>query len=439
MQSQQPRVLVISHNVFSASGNMGKTMMHMLAGIAPENLAQLYFHQETPTRNCCVRYFRITDSDVLHSVFTRRAGFRVFGEADIDQSLIQSRTDTGNLARVYQFSRRRTPMIYFLRNTMWSMGKWKIEALQKWAKDFAPDVIFFAAGDYAFSYYVALYLSDYLNIPIVMWCADDYFIEQQNVGSALRRRQCRQLLELAKQAVEKSKSVVTISDAMQDAYSRLLGVEARTIRISSQANPYALPSRSRSGIVYVGNLGINRITPLIELGRTLKDAALPGYETIKVYSGERNGAIIEQINENNGLTYCGCVSEQEVEKILGASKFVVFTEAFDESSVRRTRYSLSTKVAESLRSGACILAYGPAEIAAIDYLSKHKAAFILNKASELPEAIVQLCEQDGQYDAYIGAAQALAERFHDSKTNEKLMNDILQDAITNYTAEGRKE
>ena len=70
MQFSEPRVLVVSHNVFSASGNMGKTMMHMLAGISPDNLAQLYFHQEIPTRSCCLRYFRITDSNVLHALFT---------------------------------------------------------------------------------------------------------------------------------------------------------------------------------------------------------------------------------------------------------------------------------------------------------------------------------------------------------------------------------
>ena len=32
------RVRVVSHTVFSASGNMGKTMMRMLAGISPVNL-----------------------------------------------------------------------------------------------------------------------------------------------------------------------------------------------------------------------------------------------------------------------------------------------------------------------------------------------------------------------------------------------------------------
>ena len=178
MQFSEPRVLVVSHNVFSASGNMGKTMMHMLAGISPDNLAQLYFHQEIPTRSCCLRYFRITDSNVLHALFTRRAEYRVFEAADIDESASQSRTDTGSLAKIYQFSRRRTPLIYFLRDLMWRLGKWNTPALLEWVQSFSPDVIFFAAGDYAFPYRIALRLSALLHIPIVMWCADDFYIEQ---------------------------------------------------------------------------------------------------------------------------------------------------------------------------------------------------------------------------------------------------------------------
>lgn len=138
MQFSEPRVLVVSHNVFSASGNMGKTMMHMLAGISPDNLAQLYFHQEIPTRSCCLRYFRITDSNVLHALFTRRAEYRVFEAADIDESASQSRTDTGSLAKIYQFSRRRTPLIYFLRDLMWRLGKWNTPALLEWVQSFHP-------------------------------------------------------------------------------------------------------------------------------------------------------------------------------------------------------------------------------------------------------------------------------------------------------------
>lgn len=130
---------------------------------------------------------------------------------------------------------------------------------------------------------------------------------------------------------------------MQRDYARLFQTPAETVRISGKPNPYALPEESRSGIVYAGNLGINRITPLVSLGRALKEAAIAGFETIHVYSGERNPAILQQLKEENGLTYCGRIPAQEVERVLGASKFIIFTEAFDRSSICRTKYSLSTK------------------------------------------------------------------------------------------------
>lgn len=428
----EPRVLVVSHNVFSSSGNMGKTMMHMLAGISPDNLAQLYFHQEIPTRKCCLNYFRITDSDILKSVFFRKAHFKIFSENDIDESSVQSRTDTGTLAKIYQFSRRRTSLIYFWRDTMWRFGKWKSKVLLEWVQEFAPNVIFLAAGDYAFPYRIAIWLSDFLHIPIVMWCADDFYIQSINNGPFFRRIQCRQLLKLARKVVCRGGAVVTISDMMERDYTHLFQIPAKTIRISSTINHYSLPVDSRSGVVYIGNLGINRIVPLTELGRALKAAAMTGFETINVYSGERNSAILQQINEENGLTYCGCISEQEVERLLGASKFIIFAEAFDNKSICRTKYSLSTKIAESLRSGACILAYGPAEIASIDYLRRYEAAYILKEAAELPDAVRCLCSEVDEYRHYIQCAQSSAERFHSAEVNEECLKDILTEAISNY-------
>lgn len=431
MQFLEPRVLVVSHNVFSSSGNMGKTMMHMLAGIPPDNLAQLYFHQEIPTRKCCLHYFRITDSNILRSLFTRKAEYRVFIESDIKESATQCRTDTGNLAKIYQFSRRRTPLIYFLRDTMWKLGKWHTKELLEWVHAFAPNVIFLAAGDYAFPYRIAIYLSDLLHVPIVMWCPDDFYIEPQSNGPFLRRIQCRRLVNLAQKVIDRSGTIVTISDMMQRDYARLFHIPTKTVRISSAVNHYSLPSDSRSGIVYVGNLGINRITPLVKLGRALKEATITGFETINVYSGERNPSILQQIDEKNGLTYCGCIPEQEVERILGASKFVIFTEAFDNNSICRTKYSLSTKIAESLRSGACILAYGPSEIASIDYLRQYHAAYILKEAEELPSVILHLCAKSDEYSHYTQCAQSLAERFHSAEVNEKCLRDILTEAISN--------
>ena len=304
---------------------------------------------------------------------------------------------------------------------------------------FAPNVIFLAAGDYAFPYRIAIWLSDFLHIPIVMWCADDFYIEPLNHGPFFRRIQCQQLVKLARKVIHRGGTIVTISDMMQRDYARLFQVPTKTIRISSAINHYSLPADFRSGVVYVGNLGINRIVPLTELGRALRAAAITGFETINVYSGERNSTILQQINKGNGLTYCGCISEREVERLLGTSKFIIFTEAFDNKSICRTKYSLSTKIAESLRSGACILAYGPSEIAAIDYLRRYRAAYILEKAEELPNAIRHLCEEANEYSHYTLCAQSLAEQFHSAEVNEECLRDIFVEAISNYKTAEVKE
>ena len=113
-----PRVLVISHNIFSKSGNMGKTMMEFLKCVPPEDLAQLYFHSEIPTVDCCYRYWRIKDADMLHSIGNRKGRYTVFTKEDIDTSLQKSRTDKGNIGKIYQMGRKRTPMIYLLRKLL---------------------------------------------------------------------------------------------------------------------------------------------------------------------------------------------------------------------------------------------------------------------------------------------------------------------------------
>ena len=63
----QPRVLVISHNVFSTGNNMGRSLAGLFSGWDPDRLSQLYFCPEEPQLSLCRRYFRVTDGDVLRA------------------------------------------------------------------------------------------------------------------------------------------------------------------------------------------------------------------------------------------------------------------------------------------------------------------------------------------------------------------------------------
>lgn len=48
-----PRVLVVSHNVFSTGNNMGRSLAALLSSWDPASLSQLYFYPEEPQLPLC--------------------------------------------------------------------------------------------------------------------------------------------------------------------------------------------------------------------------------------------------------------------------------------------------------------------------------------------------------------------------------------------------
>ena len=100
----------------------------------------------------------------------------------------------------------------------------------------------------------------------------------------------------------------------------------------------------------------------------------------------------------------------------------------------RVRYSLSTKIADSIASGTCLLAYGPAEAASMDYLIRNEAAFTAVSPEELPGTLVRLFTDDAEYRRIAGNATALARRNHSPETTRETVRRALADA-----ADGKRE
>ena len=173
------KILVVSHNVFSKTSNMGKTLASYFQGIDCSDLAQFYIHSEIPTHNISNNYYRITDKDAIKSILTRKSG-KVFNEQDVRVDLTESRIDTGKTAHLYRKARKRSPLIYFARNLWWSLGKWYTKKLRSWLDDFSPDIVFFASGDYSFTYKIALKIAKSRHIPLVVSCMDDYYFYNKN-------------------------------------------------------------------------------------------------------------------------------------------------------------------------------------------------------------------------------------------------------------------
>ena len=422
-----PRVLLVSHNVLGGSTAMGKTMASLLANAPAYHLAQVYFHSEVPTSDACSTYFRITDVDVLHSIFGRgRAGHEV-AAAERRMGEVRSRTDKGALAHVYQLGRRRTPLTYAARGALWRMGHIDEEALLRWARAFAPDVILFAAGDYAFAYDVVTLLTEQLALPVVLWCMDDYYL-----GHSVRGVGRRMLMGSLFSLKPRVASVIVISEKMQRDYGALFDVPIRVVRIGANEPAGRLPWDERSGICYVGGLGVGRLDVLLAVGKALARAGVPGCEMLRVYTGDENPRTLERLRAAEGIEFLGALDRAGVERVQASTRFLLLVESSEPAFEERTRYSCSTKIGEYLASGACVVCVGPPDIASVEYLRENGAALVADDPAEVPALVRDTLSHGTSVADLLTREHALAQRCHNAERNLKTMGGILCDAARGH-------
>ena len=88
----------------------------------------------------------------------------------------------------------------------------------------------------------------------------------------------------------------------------------------------------------------------------------------------------------------GRVYPNKVPDILKKSDVLIFVEAFDRKSKLSTRLSLSTKIPEYLNSGTPILAVGPQDISAMEYLAGNNLAFVSDE--NIDQALNRVLDSD---------------------------------------------
>lgn len=422
------RVLVVSHNSFSETSNMGKTLLSYMGDFQPEDVAQFYIHSEVPTNDTvCHNYYRFTDKDAIRSLLPFRQQGQIFTREDIQTQRDFARTDSGLVSAVYQIGQKRTAAIYALRNLLWRLGRWNTQKLRQWVQNFDPDVIFFASGDYGFMYRIALAIADMVKKPLVVSCVDDYYLHNRNQNSLIGPMVHKAYMKAVHKTMDRASAIVTICDGMRQEYRQLFGKPCHVLHTSAVPRDLALdPDANR--ISYIGNLDFNRHLQLVQLGRALKELPEAEGRLLDVYSMEQRSEILSHLTEENGIRFHGPIPADQVLQVMAQSMAVIHTESFDPHNRELVRFSVSTKIPESLMYGPCLLAYGPRGVASMDYLAEHNAAFVINSPEELKERLSHfLTDREGRAEI-LANARALAKANHHGPTNAANVRRWLREA-----------
>ncbi len=393
MERPLPKILVVSHNSFSAVQNNGKTLQALFEGWPSDRIAQLFFHDEVPNFEVCKNFFRITDADVFRAIIRNNGNC---GQNVKESKVIKK---TINVSKGISFqnlfklmAKYKLEVMYLLRDLIWSSNRWKTNKFLEWLDRFSPEVVFFVGSNYRFSYNIALWIANERNIPFMLFCTDDYVTSKPTTNLFWWIKYWGVKNRFIK-AINIAKRVFVIGDAMANEYSSRFGREC-TVIMNSVDIPKIFPNYKKSDrkyikLVYAGNLGLNRWQPLTEINEYLMELRKNDiYGKMYIYSlNVPSGKVFNALNNPPSMGYYGSLKGDQLKKEIQDADIVIHVESFDKKNRHLTRLSMSTKIPEYLALGKCILAYGPSDVASIKYLIDNNAAVVACNRNELKQKL----------------------------------------------------
>lgn len=400
--------------------NNGRTIRNLFSGFKYGSVAQLFLHLGNVECPSCKDYYCVTDFDILNSIIALKKP----GSIICNSNMVQYGEKENNVYGKYS---HKTKYLRIVRDCAWGLGTWKTKGLKKWLKEFSPDVIFFYSSDSYFSQYIAKWIRNFLKIPMVIYCVDDYYLKLKNSSNIIENFNISRYKRITKYNLNNS-HIICINKKMADAYEKSFNKQCDVIYTSTTICPFEKKKHSKPLVLsYCGNISIGRYKSLIEIGKIIQNKNLQ--IIFNVYSSEYRKDILDNIKNINSLNFCGSISYSEVLEVMKNSDILLHVEDFSEKSIDFTRLSFSTKIADCLSSNRCLLCYAPQDIAVSQYLNNEGCSLVANNRTELQRILDIVCDDPSILDNYATRGLRASEKNHNLHKNQVRLETIFNNAI----------
>ncbi|MBQ3088434.1 MAG: glycosyltransferase [Clostridia bacterium] len=420
------KVLVISHNPLGTQFNMSKTLVSLLSSLKREEMCQLYVYPALPDMDLCSSYFRVTDKDILSSYYKFRLNCGEVKPCCDTHNMYENLNDE----KLYTNPKNKNDIRMLFRDAMWKCAHWYTKKLENWLEKENPTCIFVAPGPATFLYNIALKISKERNLPIVTYICDDYYFVNKpksfiaSFRVALLKKKICKLMQV-------TSKLVVICDALKNEFSKEFGVSTTTIMTGSDFihlnNPKIAESPTK--LSYFGNLSCNRHLSLADIGREL-DLINKNKGTdlkLNIYTAEKNPDIISVFSDIKSVNIRPFISGDAFKSALLTSELLLHVEAFDEQSIDTVKHSVSTKIADSLASGIPFVAYGPSNVASLEYLISKECAIVATSNEEIENALCKAFFDKKARESVVCNAVKTAQTYHNSLENSKRLLSIFEE------------
>ena len=397
-----------------------------------ENIAQIFSNTKRPCKGHCESLYQITDHRMMERWLGKRINTGViFHYDELEDEWTDSSLELESEAAeaAYKYGKKHTPFTHLLRGILWRKKFWCTEQLNKWLDDFDPECVFLAFSNDYFIPRIALYVAKRYNIPIVSCIGDDYYFNERKTINPLYHIYKKSYKKLIDKVLAWPGSAMYISDKIRDKYNAEFGLDGETVYLAStiQRKPFSVVNMVNPVITYFGNIRMGRNNSLNDIGFALGNIN-PDY-ILEVYSNESDEKFFGVFDANPNVKYMGSVPYTQVKRRMAESDITVIVEGFAENDINLSRYSLSTKAADALASGAGILTYGSLESGIIDYMQTTEASMVCTRKEDLESCIKTLMEDQKMQKRYYDQAIVITEKNHNRRASCTVSEGVIEKAI----------
>jgi len=383
-----------------------------------ENLAQVFSDSRIPPQGHCETLYQITDKRLLKRRLHKIDTGLVF---TFDELPVDAAEGVSGFA-----PKHRGSFWHLARKAIWRKRYWNTPKFNQWLEAFKPDIVFLAWSRDFFIFDISIYIAQKFNIPIILSITDDYVFDRHFSLSPLYLIYQNQYQRLVRRLMKMNVYGSFETEKIKALYEKKFGIPSKVQYIATNIKPvfneWIAPIKT---VRYFGNLEAGRFSSLVDVAASLH--AVDPSLTLEVYSKDFTHY---EKSHFPSLVMKPPLAYSEVVNLMMETDLLVIVEGFKKSDVRAVRYSLSTKVADTLASGRPVLAYGDKDTGAMDFLISNKCAVPVATKKDLNQVMKDLLEGTLDTTPYrIAAYKATCEFFDLSEQAaefEKFASEIIK-------------
>ena len=401
------RILVLSNTPWAKDNSFGDSYSNIFSGIPNLEFANIYCRFGVPSGEFVSKSFQITEKSLLKNLKNKKnpSGVEVFVQDGC------AKADLEKMPAMEIGQKKRWMLMFWARDMIWKLGRWKSKALLDFIDDFKPDLIFQPIYYSNYLMEIARFIKEYTKVPMIGYVSDDVYTLKQFSLSPLYWLDRLHKRKKVRRVIEKCQLLYVISDMQKREYEQLFSVPCKVLTKSADfsAPPklktsYASPMQ----IVYTGNIGTNRWKSLAMIAEALRN-----------------------INANgvSASFLMGAVPPSEIPKIQSDADILVHVEGLDLQSKLVVRQSFSTKIIDYFKAARPILVVGPHDIASVEHFIRNECAVTAESVAELTEKLRAVLQEPQKLTALAEKAYKCGQMHHDKTAMQAMLCRDLSEAV----------